>query len=121
MSVVSDMTETVTFTVLRTASIIRISAKLGEGTTREDAQAIVALFPKSVKLVASVIDSIPDDDYSPSTESGYIRQTIDLSAKKGNSANESGLRRYATFVKHARKLGFALVADKHSTESIEVA
>lgn len=113
-------TEPVTFTVLRNANMIRISAQLAEGTTREDAAKIVALFPKSLKLIATTISSLPDDDHSPGIESGCITHTIDLMPKKGNATNETGLRRYATFVKAARKLGFELVSHKWSTASIEV-
>jgi hypothetical protein len=93
-----------TFTVTHTADQIHACAVLATGTTKADAQAIVARFPKSVGLKAS---ECTGDDFE---WVGAVYFTAVLKANDTNGgANETGLKRYAAFTKHAAKLGFTVV------------
>lgn len=101
-----------TFTVLRNAAMIQADIKLAEGTTRDDAAQIAALFPKSLKLTASLCSG-------EGSSCGFVRMQISLKGTKANGGtNEAGLARYAKFKAHAEKLGFALVSHKWSTEAL---
>ena len=94
---------TVTFRVETTESWIKTTAELPT-STREEAQAVAAMFPKSVKMIASSI-SFGDGRADVNTVSFCVYTTAN---KTTVEVNETGMKRYNAFVKAAAKLGFTV-------------
>lgn len=82
-----------------TADFIQVSAVV---ETEADAQAVAAQFPKSLKLRGT---SIHGSDWDGPR--GYLSVRVQLSANGVNKgANESGLKRYRSFARHAGRLRY---------------
>lgn len=83
---------------------IYVSAAL---PTRQDADALVARFPKSVKLYAADLNGDP-------LNTARVRATIDLLGTTANGGvNETGLKRYRSILKSAAKLGITVDFKAH--------
>lgn len=90
------------FVVTTIPGQIRVSALLAEGTTRDDAAAIAALFPKSLKVTATRMSTATG-------ESGMVCLTVNTKANGViGETNETGNKRFESFLKHAARLGFTV-------------
>lgn len=77
----------------------------GRFATVEEAQAVVALFPKSAKLQASRL-------YGDEAHEGSVRGWTKLSQDGVNGGvNEAGIKRFRSFIKAAKKAGVTLEWD----------
>jgi hypothetical protein len=82
---------------------------------RDEAEAFVAKFPKSVKLGVSVFGNSGNH-----ARMGFVQQSIKLSANGVHGEkNETGIKRYYTFKKACAKLGITIVMNTHSANSYE--
>jgi hypothetical protein len=94
----------ITFAVQADSTRIEAAAQLPAGSTYEDAQAIAALFPKSVKVVGTTVSF--SDGREPV---GCVLFSASITANKTTGeVNEASMRRYNTFLKAAAKLGFVI-------------
>lgn len=76
---------------------------------KAEAQAIADQFPKSVKLYAGTLHASHEPE---GRDYGYVQFVAGLSSDKVNGGvNETGLKRWASFLKNAEKLGIAVEWD----------
>lgn len=104
---------------------IKAHAKLPEGTTAEDAQAIADKFPKYVKVIGTTCSTYAgtpgQDDYRP-FDCGYVG--LDLNFKQNATTgefNESAQRRWNGFRKALAEQGWSLEYRQPFTNSMDPA
>jgi hypothetical protein len=95
---------------------VQLEAKV-RVATKEDAQVVAALFPKSVKVKGTTLTGHIDENLQdipwhsahgkPYRTVGYVkfRATFERNGVTGEF-NETGLKRYRSFRRNAEKLGF---------------
>lgn len=74
--------------------------------TKEEAQAIAALFPKSARVMGTTLSGCLDGNLQSTV--GYVHFWVELQSNGVTGArNETGLKRYRSFRRWAERLGFA--------------
>jgi hypothetical protein len=85
---------------------VEFSAKVA---TREEAEALAALFPKAhLFRVVEVFGIGADYKATGGIAYYYVYSKTKLAAVKGNSANETGVKRYRAIMARAAKVGVAV-------------
>lgn len=100
------------FTWQMTNHTINARMALPEPSTREDAQAIAAMFPKSLRVKGTTLSTFDHDlrdrtgEYRNFTV-GFVAIDVKLTATEvTGSENETGIKRFRSFLKNCEKLGF---------------
>lgn len=113
-----------TFTYSAVDHRIEASLAMDEGTTREDAEALAAEFPKSLRVHGTTLSTYDHElrdrtgEYRHFT-TGYVALSVNLqSTEKTGEFNETGLKRWASFKKHLDRLGYELEYTTPFTNSI---
>ena len=96
-----------TFNVKTTpAQITAIAA----APTVDAAREIAALFPKSLRIRAHVWTRV-DPATDELVDQGGVWMSVDTAPSRvTGEVNESGMRRYRSFLKHCKRLGFEIVS-----------
>lgn len=104
----TDLPTSLTFVAECAGGRITVTCALDEGTTRETAEAVAALFPRSCKLRGTTLSG-RRNAAGERFESGYLTFHAALHANGVHGArNETGITRYKRLLAHAAQLGYSI-------------